>query len=229
MKTVFVSGADRGVGFALCKLFLENKWIVYAGRFISYWSELDDLQLKCKDQLVLIPLDIGNDESVRAAVEKVKSTTPVIDMLVNCAGIYQDDSVKEMNRMFNINSLGAMRMTEAFLPMMQSGMKRLCYVSSEAGCISLSWRKEHMGYSMSKSALNMGVKLMFNELQPQGFTFRLYHPGHVKSYMLGDTKSEFGLYEPEDTASVAYQQFVADKQYEDILVMTDVENDIWPF
>lgn len=229
MKTVFISGADRGVGLALCRLFLENDWTVYAGRFISYWSELEELQAKYQGRLYLVVLDIGDDKSVQSAVQAVAETTDVIDMLINCAGIYQDDSREEMNRMFNVNSIGAIRMTEAFLSLMQAGMKRFCYVSSEAGCISLSWRNEHMGYSMSKSALNMGVKLMFNELQPKGYTFRLYHPGHVKSYMLGDTKSAFGLYEPEDTALVAYHQFTSDKQCEEILIMTDVENDMWPF
>ena len=60
---------------------------------------------------------------------------------------------------------------------MQTGMKRLCFVSSEAGVVSVAHRTEVSSYCMSKTALNMALRLMFNQLQPMGYTFRLYHPG----------------------------------------------------
>ncbi len=74
-------------------------------------------------------------------------------------------------------------------------MKRLCFVSSEAGSITVAHRKDGYAYCMSKASLNMAVKLMFNELRPQGYTFRLYHPGWVNSYMGGDQKGTSGKYE----------------------------------
>ena len=69
---------------------------------------------------------------------------------------------------------------------------------------------------------------MFERLQPQGYQFRLYHPGWVRTYMSG-RKSTEGNFEPEETAAAAYGQFVSDRNWEDVLVMTDVSDEMWPF
>ena len=82
---------------------------------------------------------------------------------------------------------------------------------------------------MSKSALNMAVRLMFNRLRKEGYIFRLYHPGWGKSYMAGDVKSTIGTYEPEETARVAHETFTEDRDWEDVLVMTDICREMWPF
>ena len=92
-----------------------------------------------------------------------------------------------MQRLINVNSLGPLRVANAFLPLLSQGeMKRLCFVSSEAGSIERAQRTAWYGYCMSKAALNMGVKLVFNRLRPQGYTVRLYHPGWMRTYMGGD-------------------------------------------
>ena len=44
-------------------------------------------------------------------------------------------------------------------------------------------------YCVSKAMLNMTVRLMFNELRPEGYTFRVYHPGWVRSYMSGKRRT----------------------------------------
>ena len=44
MKSVLITGADRGIGFALCRCFLEAGWRVFAGRFMEDWTELDLLK-----------------------------------------------------------------------------------------------------------------------------------------------------------------------------------------
>ena len=62
--------------------------------------------------------------------------------------------------MFDINALGPLRVVEAFLPLMvNSGLRRLCFVSSEAGSIGDATRQSWYGYCMSKAALNMAVKV----------------------------------------------------------------------
>lgn len=81
----------------------------------------------------MIPLDVGKTESVQAAAEASAALCDHIDLLVSCAGISGGETYEKMRAVFNINTLGAVRMTEAFLPLMQTGMKRLAFVSSEAG------------------------------------------------------------------------------------------------
>ena len=228
METVWITGADRGVGFALCKEFLEHDWKVFAGQFMPGWKQLEELSGVYPEQLVCIPLDVGNTESVKAAAEKTAACCDRLDMLVNCAGIVGNDNREGLRGTLNVNVFGALRMTEFFLPLLEKGKKRLCYISSEAGCLTLLHRDGGYAYCASKTVLNMAVKLIFNELAPKGYTFRLYHPGWVRSYMGGE-KSAIGNYEPEETAAAAYEQFVSDRTWENVLVMTDVKGEAWPF
>lgn len=229
MKNVFITGADRGIGLALCKIFLENGWQVFAGRFMQDWVELDALKKEYEEKLFLVSLDVGNEASVKQAVKTVEEQTNCLDMLINCAGIFQNGSNATTLRCLNTNSMGPLRMVESFLPLMEHGEKKLCFFSSEAGCITLAHRKGELSYCVSKTCLNMAVRLMFEKLQPKGYHFRLYHPGWVRTYMEGNTKSTIGTYEPEETAEVAYKQFVSETTYEDVLVMKDVLDEMWPF
>ncbi len=228
MKTVLITGADRGVGYSLCEEFLAGGWHVFAGQYMPQWTQLAELKERYPKALELIPLDVGDSESVKAAAGQVSGLCDHLDLLVSNAGIGGKDDYDRMRNVFSVNTLGAVRMTEAFLPLMQTGLKRLAFVSSEAGIISVSHRTDGFAYTMSKTALNMVVRRMFRTLQPQGYTFRLYHPGWVRSYMMG-TKSTAGNFEPEETAAVAYRQFTTDRESEDVLVMTDVSDEMWPF
>ena len=74
MKKVFITGADRGIGFALCRRFLEGGWMVFAGRFMEEWAELDGLQAEYGDRLFLVSLNVGSEESVDRAAKAVKAT-----------------------------------------------------------------------------------------------------------------------------------------------------------
>lgn len=224
MKSVLITGADRGVGYCLCECFLSGGWQVYAGQYMPNWPWLDKLKALYPDRLTLLPLDVGSDESVRQAARQVDQ----LDMLVSNAGIFGGDDEAAVRSVYNVNTLAAIRLTEAFLPKMQQGMKRLAFVSSEAGVITIAHRDGGYGYTLSKAMLNMTVRCMFRELRPKGFTFRLYHPGWVNSYMSG-AKSTDGRVEPEETAQAAYRQFTQDRDWEDALIMTDVYGHIWPW
>ncbi len=229
MKTVLITGADRGVGFSLCRRFLEEGWHVIAGQFLPQWPELAALKQTWPGALDILPLDVGSTASVQAAARACAGLCSHVDLLVSNAGITGSGSSYESTRaVYNVNVAGALRLVEAFLPLMQTGLKRLAFVSSEAGCITLAHRDGDIPYTTSKTALDMLVRQMHRTLYPQGYTFRLYHPGWVRSYMSGQ-KSTIGNFEPEETAAVAYRQFTQDRAYEDVLVKTDVSDELWPF
>jgi NAD(P)-dependent dehydrogenase (short-subunit alcohol dehydrogenase family) len=122
-------------------------------------------------------------------------------------------------------------MVEAFLPLTDRGnLKRLCFVSSEAGSINRSTRTAWFGYCMSKAALNMGVRILHNHLRPDGYTFRVYHPGWVRSYIRG-SKSTQGDMEPEEAAVPALAYFLSSLAPgdEDRLVLCDWQGREWPW
>lgn len=233
-----VSGADRGLGFALCEGLLKRGWWVFAGQHQPDWPQLKDLKEAFPDLLHIIPLDVSIAESVYAAAKSIHEITDHIDLLINNAGVNTPTYVRsirepqdydEMHRLFDVNSLGPLRMVEAFAPLMDNSLlKRLCFVSSEAGSITRTQRTAWYGYTMSKSALNMAAHILFNHLHPEGYTFRVYHPGWVKSYMRG-FKSDEGDLEPEEAAVLALNYFLDTKVDEDLFVMRDWQGNEWPW
>lgn len=241
-QTALVTGADRGLGYALTAGLLEQGWNVFAGQYLPEWPDLAALQAHYPHTLKIVPLDVSNQESVQAAARQVAASETPCDMLINNAGVIDSDSSNtirqaqnyvEMQRVFDVNALGPLRIVYAFMPLMErSSFKRLCFVSSEAGSIGRSRRVGWYGYCMSKAALNMMVKNLFNELRPQGYTFRLYHPGWIRSYMSGEKNLDAKL-EPEEAAAFALRYFLAARAPdggpfdEDHLALHDYQGKKW--
>ena len=242
----FVTGADRGLGLAMTARLLAKGWRVFAGQYMPDWLELAELAAQYDDgRLTLVPLDVADETSAGVAAQKVAACVSHIDMLINNAGVmsHQAGPIREaqdydeMRRLYTINALGPLRVVEAFLPLLERGqMKRLCFISSEAGCINRSTRTSWYGYCMSKTALNMGVKILFNRLRSAGYTFRVYHPGWMRTYMGGSKSTEADM-EPEEAAVPALAYFLRNRtgdphqtrSDEDRLVMRDWQGREWPW
>ena len=237
-RTVLVTGADRGLGFGLCAGLVKQGWTVFAGQYLPEWHELRDLKIEYPDSLHLIPLDVSSMESIKLAKEAVQTHTDHLDVLISNAGVNSEtiyvgirepQDYDEMHRLYDVNALGALRVVESFLPLMEQGQtKRLCFVSSEAGSIGAAERTSWYGYCMSKAALNMGIKILYNELHPAGYTFRVYHPGWVRSYLHGVKNMEAEL-EPEEAADYAIPILLNDREDENRLVLEDYEGKEWPW
>ncbi len=242
-----VTGADRGLGLALTTRLLARGWRVFAGQYMPEWPALSELAASYPRALRITPLDVGDTASVQAAAQAVAASVAHVDLLINNAGVNSRTSARgirepqdyaEMQRLYNINALGPLRMVEAFLPLLDRGaLKRLCFVSSEAGSINRAQRTSWFGYCSSKAALNMAARMLFNRLRPLGYTFRLYHPGWVRSYMSG-VKNTQGELEPEEAAVPALAYFLRERGHdphvpsrsdEERLVLRDWQGVEWPW
>jgi NAD(P)-dependent dehydrogenase (short-subunit alcohol dehydrogenase family) len=237
-RNVLITGADRGLGLALSQQLLQTGWQVFAGQHQPGWLQLDELKRTFPQSLHITPLDVAVTESAYTAAKSISQLTNSLDMLINNAGvntstylrsIREPQDYDEIHRLYDVNALGPLRIVEAFLPLLDQGtLKRLCFVSSEAGSIARTERTSWYGYTMSKAALNMAVHILFNDLRVEGYTFRLYHPGWIKSYMRG-VKSEEGDLEPEEAAVPALAYFLDAQIDEDLLVMRDWQGKEWPW
>ncbi len=239
-QLAFVTGADRGLGAALTAGLLEQGWRVFAGQYLPEWTQLSALQERFPEALHVIPLDVGAVESAQAAARAVAAVTDHIDLLINNAGvnsptlartIHEPQDYDELHRLYNVNALGALRMVEALLPLIErSSLKRLCFVSSEAGSVGTNPRKAWYGYCMSKAALNMGIRIIYNDLRPDGYSFRVYHPGWVRGYLRGSKNTQADM-EPEEAAVPALAYFLKDlpPEDEDRLVLRDHQGREWPW
>ena len=234
-SVALVTGADRGLGLALCAGLAERGWHVFAGQYMPDWPELAALAERSRGAVDIVPLDVSSSASVAAAAGAVAQRCDHLDLLINNAGINAGRSElregidwEAMHRAYSVNAIGPIRVVGPFLPLMAQGKRRLVFVSSEAGSIAMCDRTGSFGYCMSKTALNMAVRIMFNDLRREGYTFRLYHPGWMRSYMSGQKNLNADL-EPEEAASLALPFFLDDREDEDRLVMIDYQGREWPF
>jgi NAD(P)-dependent dehydrogenase (short-subunit alcohol dehydrogenase family) len=207
-KFACITGADRGVGFELTRKLLIEGFTVFAGRVLEDWNLLEGLKEEYGEQLHIIYLDISEDNSVEKARNYVFSKTEKLDILINNgailgdmkANIFDELDFEEMQRVFNVNALGALRVSRALVHLvMKSETKLIINISSEAGSISTCWREGWFAYCMSKAALNMNSSIVHNNIKELGGQVLVIHPGHVKTYMQGKL-DEAGSLSAEESA-----------------------------
>ena len=230
MKDVLITGADRGLGFAMTKLYLEKEYRVFAGQYMPSWPDLDALKAQWGDALVLVALDIGDDASVDAALEAVQSYTDSLQVIINVAGIVRPPykSVEEfldgdvfhrpdaqsLLDIYNTNTLGPLRVNNRFVPLLLAGdgERSVINISSEAGSMTDQTivREVSYGYCMSKAALNMQCHILQNTLKAHGIKVLAIDPGHMRSYMRG-VLNERGTVDPDDSAAGIYQLMLQER------------------
>jgi NAD(P)-dependent dehydrogenase (short-subunit alcohol dehydrogenase family) len=191
-RRVMITGASRGLGAALADSFANRGARVFAGTR-SVRSALDRIIERHRDRVVAIDLDVTSDPSVSAAVSAVAAEAQAIDILINNAAIRSPSvsnpietiDFKDVARTFEVNSIGALRVTRAFLPLLRLGSAPiLVNVSSEAGSIGACRRDREFDYCMSKAAMNMATALLGNYLRGTVRVLSL-HPGWLRTDMGG--------------------------------------------
>jgi NAD(P)-dependent dehydrogenase (short-subunit alcohol dehydrogenase family) len=220
-KLACVTGADRGLGLGLVKELLIQHYKVFAGRYDHSWNELEKLKKEYPGKLELVDLDIADDASVKEAKNFITSQTDQLDLLINNAALLGDIEATllddldfaEMQTVFNITALGALRVSKALIPLILQGSQKLIVnISSEAGSIGACYRTSWFAYSMAKAALNIQSALIHNQLKTLGGQVLAIHPGWVKTYMEGHF-NEAAILTADQSAQHIIQIVNNSKQY----------------
>ncbi|MCL2198298.1 MAG: SDR family NAD(P)-dependent oxidoreductase [Defluviitaleaceae bacterium] len=232
MQSVLITGADRGLGLSLCKEYLARGREVFAGKYMEDYDFLENLRHK---NLHILRLDMGCEESIAEAAEKITALDMFISNAalmgkVDCSLYEPPMDLEAVWRAFNVNAVGPLTLAQALAPKMR-GIKRMCFVSSEVACITLMKNRynDTFPYPMSKAAMNMAVRVLHNDLYEKGYTFRLFHPGWMKFREKDGTLAEQGKYDPDDIGKIAAAYFEEPLRDENRLVMVDYDGYEWPF
>ncbi|MCL2337483.1 MAG: SDR family NAD(P)-dependent oxidoreductase [Firmicutes bacterium] len=214
-KTAYVTGADRGLGFWLAAGLLERGYNVFAGSYLPDYKELSTLSDKYGNSLNILPLDISNTNSVNGAATQIAKKTDYLNLLINNAGIatvhdkeitiFDDIDYDEILKMYNINTIGTLRVTKSVLSLLlKSQDKRLVNITSLAGSIKLLTRTNQYAYVMSKAASNIQTKLLYNSLNEKGVKVFAIHPGWMHSSLFDNNPDlmKGATFEPEDAANL---------------------------
>ncbi len=162
MTTTLITGATRGVGLELSRRLVAVGHTVYLGaRDLERGRELAD-----EIGAQAIAIDVTDDASVRAAVDRLGSEAGALDVLVNNAGISggqrppAEADADDLQHVLATNVVGATRVLVACIPLLEkSGCPVVVNVSSAVGSLTLNAapdaRWSLVAYPMSKAALNM--------------------------------------------------------------------------
>jgi len=206
MSNIVITGANRGIGLALARLFRDRGDNVIAVCRESS-DELDALGARVESGIDVTDSDSLSDLAVRLA-------DVAIDVLVNNAGVMRPTSFEDIEHQldsfrlqFEVNSLAPLRVTRALVDRLGQGSK-VAIVTSRMGSIADNDSGGHYGYRMSKTAVNMAGVSMAVDLGERGIAVGLLHPGYVKTDMTGNTghvdtdESAAGLIQRIDELSI---------------------------
>ena len=193
---VLITGANRGLGLALTRAYLDRgERVAATTRHLGKSPELHQLKETYRDDLLILRADVGLGRSVNTAAEDATLHLPRLDVLINNAGIapgkpdqgLESLELSQVRDAMDTNALGALRTTRAFLPLLlKSRQPRVVNVSSGAGSLSKNpIETPNYAYCGSKAALNMFTRIMAREFRPQGLSIVAMTPGWVRTDMGG--------------------------------------------
>ena len=192
MSTVLVTGANRGLGLEFARQYAAESWQVLAAcRAPDAATDLQGLAAKSGGRIRVIQMNVTDAASARAAAAALKGEA--IDLLLNNAGVGGPPGQQLGNldyaawaRVLDINSLGPMRVVEAFLEnVAKSGLKQIVTITSGMGSIEDNASGGRYAYRSSKAAVNMVMKSLSVDLAPRGITCIVMNPGWVRTDMGG--------------------------------------------
>ena len=199
LTTVLVTGADRGIGEALCIAFAA-RGDATIGACLGNSS-----LLSARGVEVVAGIDVTSDDAVAKLVAVMSGRR--IDMLVHNAGLVVEAPLGSfdflaMQKEYEVNALGPLRVTQALLPLLGAGSK-IGVITSRVGSLGDNTSGGLYGYRMSKAAANMAGLNLARDLKARGIAVVCLHPGSVRTQMalgLNDTSTVGALVECEVAA-----------------------------
>ena len=187
MKSVIITGANRGIGLETAVAFAKAGYKVYAT--MRNPEKATDLKNKINESslnIVVKAMDVDSDASVRNAMNSIFEENGQIDVLVNNAGIERHGSVEELTMndfksVMETNYFGVLRCIHAVLPSMRNRREGcIINITSVAGRIAQS----PLGaYSASKFALESISEALAMEVKPFNIHVAIVEPGIINTDM----------------------------------------------
>lgn len=185
MKNIVVTGTSRGIGLELVKYFAEK------GHQILALSRNDKpvKQLNLKN-VTSLSCDLSKAEELQQVEEFVSSEWSQVDVLVHNAGAivnkaFGEISSEEMNRVYQVNVVAVMQLTQRLLPKMSKDGHVVAV--STMGAVQGSVKFPGLSvYSSSKAAVITFMEVLAEEYKEEGLAFNTLALGAVQTEMLAE-------------------------------------------
>jgi len=191
---VLITGGNRGLGFNLATLCVQNG----ANVFVTCRRSNADIEKLVGLSNIFDGVDVTDDVAIRASAKKIAESGTLIDIVINNAGYFYEpeetvsgDSLnfEEQIKQIDICGLGPLRVNNALInENALSPNARLIIITSQAG--SVEWRAVQnkdkggdYGHHMSRACCNMAAVLLSEEVKKKGYSVHLLHPGFNRTTM----------------------------------------------
>jgi len=189
--TVLVTGANRGIGLQLATNYAERGWTVIATARKP--NKADDLNALADthSNLTVEYMDLLDHEGIDKLAKKLQGVP--IDVLLNNAAMLGDPAAQDfgnldyklMEQVFAVNTVGTMKMTEAFFDhVLISDQKKIIAITSLQASIGELREPLVPFYKLSKTALNMGMMTLAKRVKGKKVIIALISPGAVDTSMM---------------------------------------------
>src|SRR3954464_2177418 len=176
-RVALVTGASAGIGEAAASALVGAGFTVYGtSRKVAAGEK--------RGEVVFLPLDVTDEDSVAAAVREVLDRSGRIDVLVNNAGLgiagaAEESSIEQARKLFDTNLFGSIRMTRAVLPhMREQGSGRVINISSVLGLIPAPFGAL---YAATKHAVEGYSESLDHEVREHGVRVLLVEPAYTRT------------------------------------------------
>ena len=213
-QTALVTGANKGIGFETARQLAQLGFTVWLGCRDQERGESAAKELADDGDVRLVILDVTDAESVRAAAVRIGDETGALDVLVNNAGVAIGEGEglpstvrpETIQHTFDVNFYGALRVTQAFLPLVQMAQAgRIVNVSSTMGSITTLVSPGNplgqfpvFAYPASKTLLNALTGWLAVEFKGTPIKINSVCPG----YNATDLNNNLGTQHPSEGAKV---------------------------
>jgi len=180
MKNVIITGASRGIGFELTKLFSDKGYKV-----IALSRSISKLNIP---NVIAYQLDISCEKSILKIVKLILNDFSQVDILINNAGSlinkpFSQTSFNDFESIYKVNVFGLAELIRLLLPCFRKE-SHVVNISSIGGIGGSSKFPGLSAYSSSKGALNILTEMLSEEFKDSGPSFNCLALGAVQTEML---------------------------------------------
>lgn len=197
LKTALVSGANKGIGFEICRQLARKKFhVILTSRDFIKGNEACEKLKKEGLNIQYVQLDVSSSESIQKLIAWMKSNLPTgLDVLVNNAAVFlltdrdQNSSVLSLDgnilvETLQTNLIGPLLLSQALAPFLIQKKGRVINLSSGLGQLS-EMDGGMPAYRFSKTAINALTRMLASELKDKQVAVNSMCPGWVRTDMGG--------------------------------------------
>jgi len=190
MKSVIITGANRGIGYETTLAFGRAGYKVFAT--MRNPDTAAALKQKIEQEslpIIIAKMDVDSDESVKQCIDNIQQENGPVDVLVNNAGIERHSSIEELDMsefkaVMETNYFGVVRCIKAVLPQMRNARNgciiNITSVAGKIACTPLG------AYTASKYALEALSESLAQEVKPFNIRVAIVEPGIINTQMARD-------------------------------------------